>query len=96
MCCERKEFEIFSFEGQKTWQRAKRREKKQLFERKKEAKKTKRAFKKKSEKRKERDTKRIFFQRHKCFFFFCTSRSLEKIHHFERRRTHQEDFTKTL
>lgn len=50
MCCERKEFEIFSFEGQKTWQkakrrekkqtwqRAKRREKKQLFESKKEAK----------------------------------------------------------
>ena len=88
--------DFFVFDEGQTWQRAKRREKKQLFERKKEAKKTKRAFKKKSEKRKERDTKRIFFQRHKFSSFFCTSLSRKNSSLKKRLRTHQEDFTKTL
>ncbi len=65
MLREKRVRDFFAFEGQ-TWQRAKRREKKQLFESKKEAKNKKQ----KEEKKEKRDTKRIFFQRHKCFLLF--------------------------
>ena len=104
MCCERKEFEIFSCvrgrlgrrakrrEKKQTWQREqKRREKKQLEREQKKAKKTK-----SREKRKERH-KKNFFSKTQILFFFFALLSLEKIHLIERRlRTHQEDFTKTL
>ena len=105
MCCERKEFEIFSCVRGKRLGKKQKEEKKSRLEEQKEEKKSSflrakkkqktKSIKKKSEKRKERDT-RIFFQRHKFSSFFALL-ALEKIHHFERRlRTHQEDFTKTL
>lgn len=92
MLREKRVRDFFVCEGQKTWQkakrrekkqtgRAKRREKKQLFESKKEAKNKK--SKKKSEKRKERH-KKNFFSKTQILFFFLHF-SLEKIHHFERR-----------
>ena len=94
MCCERKEFEIFSCvrgkrlgkkqkeEKKSRLGREQKEEKKSSFLRAKKKQKTK-SIKKKSEKRKERDT-RIFFQRHKFSSFFARL-ALEKIHHFERR-----------
>ena len=91
MLREKRVRDFFVCEGQKTWQKAKRREKKQTGRAKRREKKQLRAkkkqktksIKKKSEKRKERDT-RIFFQRHKFSSFFALL-ALEKIHHFERR-----------
>ena len=93
MCCERKEFEIFSCVRGKRLGKKQKEEKKSRLEEQKEEKKSSflrakkkqktKSIKKKSEKRKERDT-RIFFQRHKFSSFFALL-ALEKIHHFERR-----------
>ena len=93
MCCERKEFEIFSCVRGKRLGKKQKEEKKSRLEEQKEEKKSSflrakkkqktKSIKKKSEKRKERDT-RIFFQRHKFSSFFARL-ALEKIHHFERR-----------
>ena len=93
MCCERKEFEIFSCVRGKRLGKKQKEEKKSRLEEQKEEKKSSflrakkkqktKSIKKKSEKRKERDT-RIFFQRHKFSSFFARL-SLEKIHLIERR-----------
>ena len=88
VCCERKEFEIFSrvMRGAETWQRAaKRREKKQLE--KKRAKKStkKQKSKKKRVKKDKRETQEFFFKDTSASSSFFALLSLEKIHRFERR-----------
>ncbi len=71
VCCERKEFEIFSCVRGRLGREQKEEKKSSWKESKKKHKKQK---SKRREKRQKRDA-RIFFQRHKCFFFFCTSLS---------------------
>ena len=50
-----------------------------------EQKRSKKQKAKRRVKKEKRDTKRIFFQRHKFSSFFCTSRSRKNSPHFERR-----------
>ncbi len=95
MCCERKEFEIFScLRGKRLGKKQKeekksrlgreqKEEKKSSFLRAKKSSKKQKALKRRVKKEK-RDTKRIFFQRHKFSSFFARL-SLEKIHLIERR-----------
>lgn len=98
MCCERKEFEIFSCLMRGRRGREQKEEKKSSFlsESKKEAKKNKKQLKRRVKKEKRETQKEFFFKDTNSLLFFALL-SLEKIHLIERRlRTHQEDFTKTL
>lgn len=84
MCCERKEFEIFSCVRGKRLGKKQKEEKKSRLEEQKEEKKSSflrakkkqktKSIKKKSEKRKERH-KKNFFSKTQILVFFCTSRS---------------------
>ena len=92
-----RDFFVFD-EGQKTWQRAKKREKKSsFFESKKEAKKNKKHLKRRVKKERERHKKNFFSKTQTNSLLFLHFLSLEKNSSLKKRlRTHQEDFTKTL
>ena len=96
MCCERKEFEIFScVRGKRLGKKQKEEKKSRLGREQKEKKKSswketreqkkakskkQKAFKKKSEKRKERHKKNFFSKDTKILLLFFALLSLEKIH----------------
>ena len=99
LCCERKEFEIFSCLMRGRRGREQKEEKKSSFlsESKKEAKKNKKQLKRRVKKEKRETQKEFFFKdTNKFSSFFALSLSRKNSSLKKRLRTHQEDFTKTL